>query len=230
MEGDMLCVVKSRWVLLTVVLAACSAGPQGPQHRHIDNTPRFTIATTPEDAPGPCSACGPLVLVVLEDSGQGPVNEAYVEDLAGQLRATYGLEVRIAPQIPASRETYDATRGQYDGTAIVGALKTVIPEPHSGNTTVVALMNDDMFTSWKPEWRWAFGARSTFEEGGGWSVISAHRMAGVGAARRMLVMVGKYIGGIACGFEERPDKSSIMYNRILSADDLDRMGAVACYR
>lgn len=214
---------------LLLVISGCAKQPVAQAQPVTSTEPLFAAAKLPEQAPGPCDACGAITLVLLEDSGGGPVNSTYVDDLAAQLRETYGLQVQVAAPMPVPAATFNRRRRQYDGTQIVQQIQPSLPAPGRDGSAVIALMNDDLYVSWKPEWKWAFGARSTFEAGGGWSVISAHRMKGAPAARRMLVMLGKYIGGIACGFEERSDPSSIMYDKILSPADLDRMNAVACY-
>jgi hypothetical protein len=212
-----------------VTLAGCSS-PQRPTAQPAEGAgaARYYLAEADEQAPGPCTACGPITLVRLADRGPGPVDQAYIDDLGRQLRATYGLDVKVAPAVTLPPAAFDAQRRQWDGKPLLEQLEQAFPKPATDGSTVIGLMNEDIFLGFKPEWRWAFGGRTTFDAGGGWAVISAHRMAGPAAPRRMMVMLGKYIGGIACGFEETTDRSSIMYNNVLSAKDLDGMNAVAC--
>lgn len=192
----------------------------------------YQSAPSEGDAPGPCESCGPIVLIHADGPGPGPIDDAYVVDLASQLRERYGLNAVTNPTVEVPAHLFDKNRRQYEGISILTHFeaKNVLPTTPDG-TTYILLMNEDLHLEFRPDWGWAFGLRRTWtESNGGKALISASRMSGINARRRMLVMLGKYIGGIACGFDTSSDPESIMYDKILSADDLDTMGAVACYR
>lgn len=199
------------------VLVSCSTRDPFPPRSELD----ISLA------PGPCAACGPIVLVPLVGSRSGVVDETYVETLARDMRETYGLDVEARSAVSMPGRTFDSSREQYDGDGIIAFLKDEFPGGARG-TTVIALMNEGLFLSSTPEWNWAFGSRETQEAGGGWAVISADTMGYLWARRRMAVMLGKYIGGSACGFAPSLEAKSIMYSRIRAAEDLDWMSAVVC--
>ena len=121
--------------------------------------------------------------------------------------------------------TFDTARGQYDGTAIVSRMADASTSPE---TTLIALSNADLFVSIKPEWRYAFSARVTRKGAGALAVISPARMSGPNQRRRLLVMLGKYIALLSCGFESSSNPRSITFDNVMGPNDLDAMDAVVC--
>jgi hypothetical protein len=209
-----------------LVLVGCTHGGSLCDS-YADLPARYEAPEQPGIAPGPCGACGSLTLLLFEDERSGPVEETYLEDLASQLRGVYGLDVTVGSPLRLSPLAYDSDRGQYDGNELVREIERA-GVPDDGAPSVIAVMYEDLFLSSRNDWRWAFGARAPRDEGGGLAVISAYRMAGPAAPRRMLVMLGRYIGDLACGFPPTNDPASIMFDRVMSARDLDRMNAVVC--
>ena len=182
-------------------------------------------SVTPGDAPGPCSVCGEIELVYLSGPDNGPIDDLSVQIMAANLRNRYGLQVKVLPSLVVPQDAFNSERGQYEGFTIIRWLRA---QTHFPERTVIAVLNEDIYLKPNPDWAWAFSARSRYKDGASFGVISAYRMVGGDMTRRMSVMLGKYVGTLACDFEMSPEPKSIMFNNILSAQDLDGMNGVLC--
>ena len=210
-------------LLLCALLSACG--------KHVDNVETanaselfFEAPSSPEHAPGRCTACAPIDLVFLESDTPGLTGDD-VRRFARELASVYGVAVRYAGKSHLPAAALDDNRNQHDGNLIVDELR------RRRQGSVIALTNADIYLSFKPDWKWAFGGRSTTAEKTV-AVISSFRMGSDDARQRhrMAVMLGKYLGSVSCGFEPSDDPKSIMFNKVLSGGDLDRMSARLCYR
>jgi hypothetical protein len=93
---------------------------------------------------------------------------------------------------------------------------------------VIGLLKDDMYTSGVPAWRFAFGVRSQ----DGLAVVSQTRMDPhiLGLTpdpalrmRRLQKMVVREVGVLSLGLGLNRNARSVLYDTILSTDDLDLM-------
>jgi predicted Zn-dependent protease len=92
---------------------------------------------------------------------------------------------------------------------------------------VIAVTSEDLYVRSRPDWGWAFGLR----DDGHLAVVSTARMEaapGLVGDRledtRLRKMVTKDIGVLFFGLDQSPDPTSVLFNNILSVDDLDAMG------
>lgn len=91
-------------------------------------------------------------------------------------------------------------------------------------STIVGITELDSFSPDRPDWRFVFGARGSFNRTQGYGVISTARMgSGDDRFRRLETMAMRYLGFLYFGLPESADTSSALYPTILSLDDLDRL-------
>jgi hypothetical protein len=102
------------------------------------------------------------------------------------------------------------------------------------DVTVVILTGHDLWLETRPDQRYAFGAATVRNAGGGFAIVSSARMdpAAYGQAadsavleRRMHAMLGKYLALLLYGATPSPDPTSPVCNAVRSPGDLDRMRA-----
>jgi predicted Zn-dependent protease len=130
----------------------------------------------------------------------------------------------VAP-LPAA--AFDRTRRQYVAEKLFPLLRERRGGARSADV-VIGLLKDDMYTSGVPAWRFAFGVRSQ----DGLAVVSQARMdprlLGLTSdpalrMRRLQKMVVREIAVLALGLGLNRNPRSVLYDTILSTDDLDLM-------
>jgi predicted Zn-dependent protease len=91
---------------------------------------------------------------------------------------------------------------------------------------VIGVTAEDMYVRFRSDWRFAFGVIQ-----GNVGVISTGRMGSsfdwfdhAVERRRLRKMVTRYIGFLLYGLPESADRSSVLYQPLLSLGDLDAMG------
>lgn len=159
--------------------------------------------------------------VVLVPLGAFPINRA--NEIAAREAAAYGLPISVAPTLPIDAFTVDHGRGQLVGELVAQSI--AIAHPESGaRTLVIGLTTSDIYIAGRPDWSWAFGLRNQ----SGVAVVSSARMARPlnvdGEWNRLTKMVTRDIGFLYYGLEATGDRSDILYDNILSLDDLIRIG------
>jgi hypothetical protein len=96
----------------------------------------------------------------------------------------------------------------------------------------VILTGHDLWLENRPSQRYALGAVTVRNAGGGFAIVSSARMdpAASGQAadpavleRRMHAMLGKYLAMLRYGATPSADPTSPVYNAVQSPADLDRM-------
>jgi predicted Zn-dependent protease len=147
--------------------------------------------------------------------------------LARHIAATLGVKTDVlgSARLPAS--AFDPKRRQYVAEKLFPLLRERRGSARSADV-VIGLLKDDMYTSGVPAWRFAFGVRSQ----DGLAVVSQARMDPrlLGLTpdpalrmRRLQKMVVREVGVFALGLGLNRNPRSVLYDTILSTDDLDLM-------
>jgi len=150
--------------------------------------------------------------------------EEGVEQLAGlpaDYRAEYGLDVTLAPAIPLAARAYDPARDQYVAQDLIDAMAAAHPEETGGTRILVAITTADMYIR-DVDWDWAFAER----EAGRLAVISTARMSGQRFADQWQLlrkMLTRELGFLCFRLTATRDPGDLMYQDVLSVDDLIRM-------
>jgi predicted Zn-dependent protease len=159
--------------------------------------------------------------VVLVPLGEFPVDKA--NDIAAKEAADYGLVISVAPSLPIHPTAVNQDRGQLTGEVLAQSLFGAHPEAN-GRTLVIGLTTQDIYIAGRVDWSWAFGMRNS----SGVAVASSARMGRFldpgGEWNRLTKMVTRDIGFLYYGLEATGDRGDVMYEDILSLDDLVRIG------
>jgi predicted Zn-dependent protease len=160
----------------------------------------------------------PVVLVPL---GSFPKAEAAA--LARFVRAKAGVPTRVAARKSIPRSMFNRGRKQY----VAEKLITLLSRPVGDRSVVIGLTLEDMYMTSLP-YRFTFSIRGP----AGWAVVSRARMDPVALGlnadpalrmRRLQKMVLKSVGTLALGRRVSGNPRSVLFDGILSADDLDYM-------
>jgi predicted Zn-dependent protease len=157
--------------------------------------------------------------VVLVPLGDFPIDQANA--IAAREAADYGLQISVAPSLPIPPSAVDVGRGQLTGERLEEWIGAAHPES-GGQTLVIGLTTHDTYSDGRPDWRFVFGLRNS-----GVALVSSARMSRPfdpgGEWHRLGKMVTRYIGFLYYGLEATGDRGDVMFNNILSIDDLIRM-------
>jgi predicted Zn-dependent protease len=158
--------------------------------------------------------------VVLVPLGAFPADQANA--IAAREAADYGLQITVASPLPIPPAAVDVGRGQLTGERLAEAIGAAHPES-AGRTVVIGLTTQDIYIAGRPDWRFGFGMRNN----SGVALASSARMSRSfdpgGEWNRLGKMVTRYIGFLYYGLEATGDRGDVMYDNILSIDDLIRM-------
>ena len=147
--------------------------------------------------------------------------------LARRVRVTLGVDADVLSSSPLPKTAFDRRRKQY----VAEDLFPVLRDRRTGARVaqpMIGLVVEDMYTRGTPSWRFAFGIRSL----DGLAVVSRARMDprlfGLTAdpalrLRRLQKMVTRDLGILALGRRLTRNPRSVLYDTILSTDDLDYM-------
>jgi hypothetical protein len=159
--------------------------------------------------------------VVLVPLGEFPVDRA--NEIAAKEAADYGLPITVASPLAIPDSALDRGRGQLTSERIAESIAGAHPEGY-GRTLVIGLTTQDIYLAGRPDWRFAFGARNQ----SGVAVVSSARMGRFldldGEWNRLTKMVTRDIGFLYYGLAGTSDPGDILYDNILSLDDLVRIG------
>jgi predicted Zn-dependent protease len=160
----------------------------------------------------------PVVLVPL-----GGFPKAEAAALARFVRAKAGVRTSVGARKSIPRSMLNRGRKQY----VAEKLITLLSRPVGDRSVVIGLTLEDMYMTSLP-YRFTFSIRGP----AGWAVVSRARMdpvaLGLGAdpglrMRRLQKMVLKNVGTLALGRRTSGNPRSVLFDAILSADDLDYM-------
>jgi hypothetical protein len=183
-----------------------------------------------------CETPGPRVCFV----AVGVAPDIPVDSLARYYSTLLGSPVGILEPIALTREAeglpvIDERRSQVGIGALERLVRATYPMPWGDrDVTVVILTGHDLWLENRPGQRYAFGAATVRNAGGGFAIVSSARMdpAAYGQAadpavleRRMHAMLGKYLAMLRYGAKPSADPISPVYNAVQSPADLDRMRA-----
>jgi predicted Zn-dependent protease len=189
----------ARIALSVVVLAACAALAAGG---------------------APASGGKGVVVVPV-----GAVDAGLVRHVAAELRSQLGIRVRVGERRALPTSLRDRDRGQFAGEDVVSMLER-LAEARAGNTAVLGVASVDLYPR-TSGWKWEFAHRR-----GNVGVVSVARMdqrTWGGEPNRGLVLrrlrkyALRYGAILALGKRETADPRSVLYDSILSLDDLDFM-------
>jgi hypothetical protein len=178
-----------------------------------------SIATHPSARELPQPIRDAVVLVPL---GEFPVDRA--NEIAAKEAADYGLPITVASPLTIPDSAADRGRGgQLTGEVLAQSIGGAHPET-AGRTLAIGLTTEDIYIAGRPDWRFAFGLRNR----SGVAVVSSARMGRFldfdGEWNRLTKMVTRDIGFLYYGLQTTSDPGDILYDNILSLDDLVRIG------
>ena len=165
------------------------------------------------------SAGRPVLFVPL---GAFPRSDATA--LARYVRGRLGLRTGVLGTAAIPRSAFDKARKQYVGERLIALVGRPASEPRA---VMIGLTVEDMYTKGDP-FRFTFSIRSPQ----GFAVVSRARMDPrvLGLTpdpalrmRRLQKMVMKNVGALSVGLPLSGNPRSVMFNSILSVDDLDYM-------
>jgi len=162
--------------------------------------------------------------------------EGFSESIAEQISATLSeelhLNVQAALSIPLDHAFYDKDRKQYVCDSLHSPIQKSLNALNyvTEKTCFIALLQGDMYPQ-KGDWNYMFSQHWPDKI----SVVATERMVPYGVldwgnaekiyGQRLLKMVKRTIGLQYFGLKRSSDKNSIMYSPIMSAKDVDQMGA-----
>ena len=181
-----------------------------------------------------CEEPGPRVCFVVV----GVAPDVSVDRLASYASTLLGSPVGILDSIALTRQAeglalIDEQRLQVGADALERLARATYPKLSGDReVTLVILTGHDIWIENSPGLRYAFGAVTVRNGGGGIAVVSSARMdpAAYGQAsdpamleRRLHVLLGKYLALLRYGATPSTDPSSPVYYAVRSPADLDRM-------
>jgi predicted Zn-dependent protease len=152
--------------------------------------------------------------------GEFPISDA--EALVAHYRARFGLEIEILPTLPIPFDGMDAARGQVIAERLTETVRQH-PVTVDQGTVIIGLTNVDMYIA-KSDWRYAYSFRLQSQ----YAVVSSARLADefgnpLVQMGRLQRLVTKNIGVLFYDLPLSSNPRSVLYDRILGPDDLDRM-------
>jgi hypothetical protein len=154
----------------------------------------------------------------------GDVSVAQLQEVTAFYAVRYDLQVGVLP--PEQVIPVNPARNQINADGIGTLLALSYPESYDANNLVIGVLGEDVYVPSRPEWRFAFGQWSDR-----FAVISTYRMTAVTGPfgdlveqARLRKFVTRYIGFAYFGLSSSPDPHSVLFENILSRDDLDGMG------
>jgi predicted Zn-dependent protease len=156
----------------------------------------------------------------------GRFESVSVTKLAGELERRHEVPMRTLRAIPLRRSTVDDDRDQLVSERLIELLRRQYPVHHP-SAVVIGLTQFDMYIR-QVSWNYAFSFRAEPS----YAVVSSARMDPVNYGdspdqellqARLRKMVAKNIGVLYLDLPLSSNPRSLLYDRILSPDDLDRM-------
>lgn len=160
--------------------------------------------------------------IVLVPIGDFPTAEAVA--IRDRLHAAYDIPMTVAAPIGVDPASADPGTGQLVGERLIDQLAVLHPE-WQNDVVVIGLTVDDLRLDARPDWRFAFSYRVDQ----GIAVVSAARMTRILDAgdrarwNRLTKMVTRQVAFLHYGLQANGNRSDLLYNNILSVDDIDRM-------
>ena len=209
-----------------------SGAPSEPVTRsRLINVPESPVA---RPSAADCETPGPRICFVTV----GVAPDIPVDSLGRYYSTLLGSPVGILEPIALTRQAegfpvIDERRLQVGTGALERLVRATYPTLWGDrDVTVVILTGHDLWLEDRPGQRYAFGAATVRNAGGGFAIVSSSRMdpAAYGQAadpavleRRMHAMLGKYLAMLRYGAKPSADPTSPVYNAVQSPADLDRM-------
>jgi predicted Zn-dependent protease len=160
----------------------------------------------------------------------GNVSGDLVEQLVDHYQSEYDLEVQALDKESIPQDAVDAERDQVGAVALIEHMENLFPEEYADpDAIVIGLTPVDMYTEVE-DWRFAFW---TSNIGINKSAVSSFRMDpetfGLDTDDDLLFtrvrkVITHIIGSLYFDLPDSSDPQSVMYNNVLSLDDLDRIG------
>lgn len=160
----------------------------------------------------------------------GNVSGDLVGKLVDHYQDEYGLHVQVLDKESIPMELVDPERDQVGAVALIEHMENLFPEAYADpDAILIGLAPVDMYTEAR-DWRFAFWV-SNIENNK--SVVSSARMnpESFGLERdddllysRVRKVITRIIGTLYFHLPESDDPRSVLYNNVLSLDDLDLMG------
>lgn len=160
----------------------------------------------------------------------GEVSGDLVGHLVNYYHDEHGLEIDVLDKEAIPEDVVDPERDQVGGIALIEYMENLFPELYADpDVILIGLTPVDMYTE-NEDWRFAFWVSNISNNK---SLVSSARMnpQSFGLERdddllytRVRKVVTRIIGTLYFDLPESNDPRSVLYNNVLSLDDLDLMG------
>lgn len=159
----------------------------------------------------------------------GGVPQELVEQIAAHIEQAHGLTVSKQHRKSLTKQMLDYLRRQVPAHELIGFMEPrYLRAAKAGKAIYLGLTAYDMYIE-GVDWEFAFAARKP----PGVAVVSTYRMDPVSYGEvdnpsvtlaRAKKMVSKMIGHLHLGLADSDDPGNLMYGRVRSLADLDRLG------
>jgi predicted Zn-dependent protease len=150
-----------------------------------------------------------------------------VQSLVDFYHQKYGLEIMVLNTLPIDADARDVARDQLVAEELIESMRFSHPVvTNDPDAVVIGLVTEDVYTRTRTDWDWSFGVRAE----GRFAIVSTARMTAKFVARRedrersrLRKMVTRDIGVLYYGMPLNDDPRSVLYERLLSVEDLDKL-------
>jgi predicted Zn-dependent protease len=166
--------------------------------------------------------------VLIVPMGDAPI--AIIDQLCRAYATRWRIRVERGPSTPIDESLVDRSRGQVVAGRALDWLEQRFRR-EAATRVVIGVTDRDQYIAGR-SWRFAFSLRRARTGGHGLAVVSVARMRPEFyefppdeplLTRRLGTMLTKNIGVLYFGKSLSEDPTSVMYENVLSIDDLDRM-------
>jgi len=159
----------------------------------------------------------------------GDLPSSSLDGLVAHYRSRYGLTISVLPRIKLGPSVWDGNRRQFVAERLITLMTRSYPKlGNDPGAILIGATANDMYIS-RYSWQFAFG----FRQAGRFAVVSSARMDPVVYGRspddallqaRLRKMISRYIGFLYFRLPKSNNPRSVLYDPILSIDDLDSIG------
>jgi predicted Zn-dependent protease len=159
----------------------------------------------------------------------GDLPSSTLKGLVAHYKSRYGLTISVLSRIKLGQTAWDGNRRQFVAEGLITQMIRSYPKLGTDpNAILIGVAENDMYIS-TYSWQFAFG----FRQAGRFAVVSSARMDPVIYGQppddellqtRLRKMISRYIGFLYFRLSKSNNRRSVLYDPILSIDDLDGIG------
>lgn len=158
----------------------------------------------------------------------GNISKEFVDQIAAHIEGTHRLIVAKEQRKAITKQMLDYLRRQVPAHELIGFMEPrYLKAARAGSAIYLGITNYDMYIA-GVDWQFAFAARKP----PGLAVVSTYQMDPVNLGKsddpvetlgRAKKMVSKMIGHLYLNLPDSDDPKSLMYDKIRTLEDLDRI-------